>query len=295
VGITNKPTLSVVVPVGKLFGDISALENWIPKCEKAQVILVLDWTDAKTLSSISNSNVLKNCKGIEVYEVEFGNPGETRNFGLTKTKGEWVTFSDADDLPNIEVIVRSIEDNKDETIDVLIGDYEIYRRDSEQITKVENKDLPGLLKSLPLGLGLWRFAFRKNFLESKKAEYPAISMAEDQIYFLRLDIQKSEVKYEKKVFYRYFLENPFQLTNDKVRIQDLQKSIPVTIETLEKNVSTERFDFLSAQMFSLLLNGSTRCLLKNVYFLIKSLKSIFNKFGLKKVALVFSYPIRRYL
>lgn len=292
---TDKPILSVVVPVGKLFGDTSALENWIPYSLKTQVILVLDQTDEKTLDSISQSKTFKNCKNVEIYLVSFGNPGETRNFGFGKTKGDWVTFSDSDDLPNIEVILTSIVANNHESAKVLIGNYEVYQRDTGIIKKVESDDLAALLKSLPSGLGLWRFVFRKKFLDDKRVRFPGLSMAEDQVYFLRLNIQQNEIKYEKKTFYRYFQGSPFQLTKDKARIQDLQKSIPETLAAIKKDSSTEIFDFFSAQLFSLILNGSKKHFVGNLKFSVKALIQVFHVYGIKKVALVMSYPIRRCL
>jgi hypothetical protein len=295
VSTTDQLNLSVVVPVGKLHGDISALETWIPNSGNSQVILVLDQTDSKTLSAIKNSTVLSTQSNLELHHVDFGNPGETRNFGYEKCLGEWVFFSDSDDEPAIRNILTSVENVNDEAIGVIVGNYEVYRSEQNSIDKIESQNLTVLLNSLPGGLGLWRFIFRKHYLDGKKIEFPPLSMAEDQVFFLKLNAEQSEIKFEDKIFYRYFIGRPFQLTKDKLKIQELKKSIQMTVKILEKDSKTNRFDFLSAQYFSLVLNCSTKHLIGNLLFLLKISQTIINRLGYKKMFLLISYPVRRIL
>lgn len=295
VSTKNQPELSVVVPVGKLHGDIAALETWIPNCANAQVLLVLDQTDSKTLGAIKNSSALINQANVEMHHVDFGNPGETRNFGYEKCLGKWIFFSDSDDEPAILNILSSIENVDDKAVKVIVGNYEVYKRDENRINRIESQGLTVLVNSLPGGLGLWRFIFRKDYLDGKKVKFPCLSMAEDQIFFLKLNIEQSQIKFEDRIFYRYFTGSPFQLTKDKTKVQELRKSIQMTIKILEKDSKINRFDFLSAQFFSLILNGSRKHLMGNLFFLLRMSWIVINKLGYKKMLLLISYPIRRIL
>jgi glycosyltransferase involved in cell wall biosynthesis len=230
-----------------------------------------------------------------LHYVDFGNPGETRNFGYEKCLGEWIFFSDSDDEPAILTILSSVENVHDESIKVIVGNYEAYRSEQNCIDKIESQNLSVLLDSLPSGLGLWRFIFRKHYLDGKKIKFPALSMAEDQVFFLSLKVEQSEIKFEDKIFYRYFISRPFQLTRNKLKIQELKKSIQMTVKILEKDSKTNRFDFLSAQYFSLVLNCSKKYLVGNLLFLLKTSRTIIKRLGYKKMLLLISYPVRRIL
>ena len=120
-------------------------------------------------------------------------------------------------------------------------------------------------------------------------------MAEDQIFFLRLNVKRSEIKFENKIFYRYFIGNPVQLTKNKFKIQELKKSIETSINILDQDVKMNRFDFLSAQYFSLILNGSKKYLIGNLLFLFRISRAIIVKFGYRKMLLLILYPVRRIL
>ena len=286
--------LSVVVPVGKLYGDISSLESWIPSCPSVQVVLILDQIDPKTKAAIDDSILLHNSPLVEKYYVDYGNPGQTRNFGFEKTTRPWVLFSDSDDIPNISNILDAIKSHDEIKTNIIIGDYEVFDVKKNRTKKIEGRSLDQILTDLPRGLGLWRFVFRKEYLEIKVARFPHLSMAEDQVFFLSLNAISTEIKFVDQVFYRYFTGNKFQLTFGSSRIQDLQIAIKLSLNILNKSSPKTDFDFLAAQIFSLILNGANKYLFSNVLFLLELSASIVTKFGYRKLLRIYTYPFRRY-
>jgi len=100
--------LSVVVPVGQLDGEITALQTWISIANNVQIIMVLDHSDDKTRDAIHLTSAITSHPGIQIFQVDFRNPGDSRNFGLTKATGSWVLFADSDDVPQISNIEKAI-------------------------------------------------------------------------------------------------------------------------------------------------------------------------------------------
>ena len=286
--------LSVVVPVGKLYGDISSLESWIPSYPSVQIVLILDQIDPKTKAAIDESTLLQNVPLVEKYSVDFGNPGQTRNFGFEKTTSPWVLFSDSDDIPNISNILHAIRSHDDMNTDIIVGNYEVFDVNKNRTARIEKGSLNQVLNDLPRGLGLWRFIFRRDYLEFKVAKFPHLSMAEDQVFFLSLNARPAEIKFVNQIFYRYFTGNQFQLTNSSSRIQDLQSAIKLSFKILSKSSSKVDFDFLAAQMFSLMLNGAKKYLISNVIFLLRMSALIVTKFGFSRLLSICTYPFRRF-
>lgn len=286
--------LSVVVPVGKLYGDISSLESWIPNYPSVQVILILDQIDSKTKAAIDDSVLLQSAPLVEKYLVDYGNPGQTRNFGFEKTTRPWVLFSDSDDIPNISNILEAIESYNQIDTNIIVGNYEIFDVNKNHTKRIERGSLDRVLNDLPRGLGLWRFIFRRDYLKFKDVSFPNLSMAEDQVFFLRLNAIQTEIKYANQIFYRYFTGNEFQLTKSPSRIQDLQSAINLTLKILKNSSSKVNFDFLAAQIFSLAINGAKKYLKTNALFLLGVSAAIVSEFGFRKLLRIYTYPLRRY-
>jgi glycosyltransferase involved in cell wall biosynthesis len=286
--------LSVVVPVGKLYGDISSLESWIPSHPSVQIVLILDQIDSKTKAAIDGSTLLQNAPLVELYSVDFGNPGQTRNFGFEKTTSPWVLFSDSDDVPNISNILQAIKSHDDINTDIIVGNYEVFDINKNRTKRIEGRSLNQVLNHLPRGLGLWRFIFRRDYLKFKAAVFPHLSMAEDQIFFLSLNASPTEIKFVNQIFYRYFTGNQFQLTNSSSRIQDLQSAIKLSLTILNRSSSKVDFDFLAAQIFSLMLNSSKKYLMSNSLFLLRMPALVVTKFGFRGFLRICTYPFRRF-
>ena len=110
----NTPLLTAVVPISNMAGKLDILHSWLSQTYKypMEVILVHDFKDLATgaelslmLDTICNSQ-------IKLFTVEFGSPGLSRNFGLSKAGGSWIVFWDSDDLPNVNVVLQMLLSEK---------------------------------------------------------------------------------------------------------------------------------------------------------------------------------------
>lgn len=212
--------LSAVVPVSRMSGRLDLLSQCISDCLpfSVQIILVHDIADLETsseldvlLSSIGNSKVV-------LIEGFYGNPGSARNEGLKLAEGEWIAFWDSDDAPHVQEILKTIIEDKDS--DILVGDF--IKRDNLGKTLPSVK-LDNQLLTIAANPGIWRFVFRKEVLRDSR--FPPLRMGEDQVFLSRLGIMDKSVGFSRRIFYTYSIGNPYQLTNNKKKIQDISKSL----------------------------------------------------------------------
>ena len=125
-----------------------------------EIIVIDDFSDDKTLDIVNKYN----CK---VYKKAIDSDfGAQRNFGIEKSKNEWVLFLDADEVVTNELaneIQTAISENTDKIA------YYIKRRDYwwgrelkyGEIQKVRNR---GLIRLIKKGSGSWKGKVHEEFM-----------------------------------------------------------------------------------------------------------------------------------
>lgn len=284
--------LSIVVPVGDLGGHISELESWLINDSRIQIILVLDNADSETQLAILNSNKVKSITNLEIIEANFSNPGESRNRGMRSAKGVWINFTDADDIIFANKLIQILNSELTSDKNYVVGNYETFNFKSGKIMQNRQSNLSELLASLPMALGLWRFTFRREHLLKQEVHFPALNMAEDQIFYLLAHPQTDEIFFTDEVVYRYFVGGRFQLTQNPAKVGDLQSAIKITLGIVELD-AREFFDFLPSQIYALLSNSAEISTIFKVKILFEYVLEISRKFGVWGLVRLIAYPIRR--
>jgi glycosyltransferase involved in cell wall biosynthesis len=247
--------LSVVVPVGKMQGDIENLSHWIREIttQPVEVTLVHDKQDDETGPKLASLIAdVPNLK-LQLVEGYWSNPGEARNAGLAEATQEWITFWDADDLPCLNTVLEAIAQLNTKT-DVVIGQYLVRKViHSSNSSKISNTHC---IDDLIINPGLWRMVFRREVFTEFK--FPNICMAEDQVYLVTSRLVSREIEYSPKLFYTYFLGHPNQLTMNPVKILDLHNSLSILSLTFHSLNEIElRFSrLLYLRQFNTLLKNS---------------------------------------
>ena len=90
----KKKLLSIIVPVYNVGDKINRLVNSIEKNDEIEIILVDDGSDEKTVNNLKKFEGKKN---ITVILKEHTGVSVTRNIGIEKSIGKYITFADADD------------------------------------------------------------------------------------------------------------------------------------------------------------------------------------------------------
>jgi glycosyltransferase involved in cell wall biosynthesis len=247
--------LSIIVPIGKMQGNIENLSHWLREVNSqlVEVFLVHDKQDEETGPKLAALIAEVSNLKLQLIEGNWNNPGEARNAGLAKATQEWITFWDADDLPSVSTVLGAVAQLSVET-DVVIGQY-IVRRvdDSSNLSKMSNTHC---VDDLIVNPGLWRMVFRREvFL---KFRFPKISMAEDQVYLVTSRLVSRRIEYSPKLFYTYFQGQPNQLTMNPIKILDLHNSLTILSETfvILKGFELRFSRLLYLRQFNTLLKNS---------------------------------------
>ena len=222
----NAPLLTAVVPVSNMSGKLDILHSWLCQTYKypMEVILVHDFKDLATGAELNRMlNTIRNSQ-IKLFTVEFGSPGFSRNFGLSKSSGSWIVFWDCDDLPNVNIVMRVLLSENLYRIQAIIGEFTSYNLH----TQVSKKHLltGNPYEKIALMPGLWRFVFNKEALTNIK--FSRILMAEDQIFIMEfLAINKNNLMISQD-FYTYYVGVKNSLSSNRDAIKDLAISLKWT-------------------------------------------------------------------
>ena len=207
---------SVIVPVYNV-------ENYLSRCIDS--LLAQNYADLEILLIDNGSNdqsgqICENYaaqfSNITAYHIPNKGVGSARNFGLSKAKGEFICFVDADDYL-VGNLFSDVESQLDSQLDLLVFSYynsieknlsEINR--SAKILPAEGKKDKGEFIALFQELWLtdmmytvWNKIYRKEFLEEHQIIFESYELGEDVRFNLNVYQHVNAVFLVKSCYYVY--------------------------------------------------------------------------------------------
>ena len=207
---------SVIIPVYNV-------ENYLSRCIDS--LLAQNYVDLEILL-IDNGSKDQSGQICEDYAAQFSNitayhipnkgVGSARNFGLSKAKGDFICFVDADDYL-VGNLFSDVESQLDSQLDLLVFSYynsieknlsEIDR--SAKILPTEGKkdksDFIALFQELWLTdmmYTVWNKIYRKEFLEEHQIVFESYELGEDVRFNLNVYQHVNAVLLVKSCYYVY--------------------------------------------------------------------------------------------
>ena len=265
----SKPLLSIVVPVNQMSGYLDNLRIWMSKIGKFpwEVLIVHDLGDFETRNELLS--IIGECENprIKFIEDSFGTPGLARNAGLKLATGDWITFWDSDDVPQVDVVNRVLQFTN-------LGNRIIVASFTKvnEISGIEERFSVGKNSCFDIAVnpGLWRFVFKRNMISNIK--FNELKMAEDQIFIAQVFNDNPEYIILDECTYHYFTGSSRHLTRKNSALEDLSSAANKMLDIMyiSKNI-----DFHAIILVKLILTGLKRgsmtCKFRCLYVLGKTI------------------------
>lgn len=242
--------LSIVVPVTSMAGSFGKLTDWLSRINQSpwEVILIHDYRDSGT--SLELKSIVEKFHDLKIilFEGEFGSPGIARNKGIDLSTGEWVTFWDSDDSPQIAEVKKIFLNDFERGTDVIVANY--VEIDVRKNLQIEHKLSQKFVNEIAKDPGLWRFIIRKSFISNNR--FSNLKMAEDQLFLVLLMKQNPKIVLFPLHIYHYFNGQPGQLTKNKSALNDLNSAIYYMLKIPNLNDNAE---FNGIILLKLIISG----------------------------------------
>jgi glycosyltransferase involved in cell wall biosynthesis len=181
------PLVSVVVPnYGWEAGGFLSESTYAQLRElgsAAELIVVDDGSSATDREEAAAS--LAACPDADFISLTTNEgPGRARQVGLERASGEWVLFVDADDQADVSHARNFLATAELARCDIVAFTAEIKAAAPvvDPPPSLRPKDLCDFLVRRP---GLWRFAFRREFLHRNYITFSTLRYAEDLVFMVR--------------------------------------------------------------------------------------------------------------
>ena len=129
-----KSKITVVIPIYNSEASLQrCIESVLNQKYNNFELLLIDDGSTDTSGKICDSYVAKDSR-VKVFHKKNGGVSSARNLGLENSRGEWITFVDADDwikTEYLEHLVSHIQEN----VDLVISYSEIFRKNYSYIEK----------------------------------------------------------------------------------------------------------------------------------------------------------------
>jgi glycosyltransferase involved in cell wall biosynthesis len=234
--MSQNKVLSVIIPVRGFKRNKETLEFIFSNSNKdnLQLIVVLDEVDdieAREIRAMLDKHSPINAK---LLRGKFNCPGLARNAGLEHASGDWITFWDADDFPEVDNIIEALSRAK---AGILIGKYRKKCGNLITLPKSQKILLPRFIKILWLAseVGIWRIVFSAELLERQR--FSSIKMGEDQAFFFKLKKSIRDIEFSNEIFYTYRVHSQGSLTSSRRMIEELEmNAVDMIMELPNKNL-----------------------------------------------------------
>lgn len=220
-------------------GRLNLLKQWtaIAENKPIEILLIHDIADEETGRELKEILAATDNKKIILIEGEFGSPGLARNTGIEKATGNWITFWDSDDKPELETVLKILQ-KKYHTgeLDVIIGQFNVFVIDNGRISP--NVSRTRNLVDISLNPGLWRMIFRRDVI--KDTYFQSFRMAEDQNFLSTINLPTLNYKILDNIFYTYYTGTSSQLTAQQSSINEIFQAAKFTLGRIANSNKTNR-------------------------------------------------------
>lgn len=193
--------LSVIIPMYKGKKYIKNTVESITKINCEKEILIID-DGSPDDSYLYCCEVFKKFQDVIVLKKKNGGIVETRNFGIKHAKGEYILFSDQDDICYAETIEKALLKARDNQADVmlwstvyLLPDGTLEQRDTVYTSKVfHREDIQTLfIQDMILNVNnrvvsylghVWQGLYKRKLIEDNKIQFKKFVDIEDDYLFL---------------------------------------------------------------------------------------------------------------
>ena len=197
-----------------------AIKSVVEQSEKdIELIIVDDGSTDNTDEVVKNFNDSR----IKYYKRKNHGIGASRNFGLEKATGEYITFLDSDDYLDNDFVKKMYSEIKKKKLDILVCDYigfyengnheKHHIKEFTKTTLYENPDLINIVNLAP-----WAKLYNKKIFDNKDIRFPETIKYEDVNFVIKaFKAAKSIGKLNEYLVY-YFVDNVSEtlIVNDKV-------------------------------------------------------------------------------
>ena len=210
--------ISIIVPVYNV-------EKYISRCLDSLVNQTLNDIEIIVVNdgSIDNSQKVidgyaKKYKNVKSYTKENGGQGSARNFGLTKSSGEYVGYVDSDDYVELDMYEKLYNKAKENDSDIVICDnYNVYEKkeknlDIERIFFDDNKINAFFGKK-----AVWNKIYKKNLLLKNKLKFRSKVWYEDLDFTIKAIISAKNIDYVRQPLYNYLIREGSTMNNSNVK------------------------------------------------------------------------------
>ena len=214
------PTISIVVPIYNV-------ETYLKRCLESlhvqtfndyEVLCVNDGCTDNS-QSIIDEYVKKDHRFLS-FTKENGGLSDARNFGLVRSKGEYIMFIDSDDFVEPNMLIMAYNKMINDKLDMVIFDfnkYSLYNNAKEHISNDFSDKLVYDLKTTPellcyINNAAWNKLYRKSLFVDNHITYPFGYRHQDLGTTPKLIYLAKRIGFIKEPLYNYFIDRPNNLT-----------------------------------------------------------------------------------
>lgn len=201
--------VSVIVPVynAERFIEVG-INSVLNQTYKNIELLLIDDGSKDSSLSILKKYEKKHKDIIKVFHKKNSGVGDTRNYGIEKSSGDYITFMDADDYLDenyIETMIESIGDN-----DILVSG---YKQVDENHNLIFNRIINNRKSAKFRQMVVWAKLYKRLFLVENKIIFNKLKIGEDITFSLDTYMNTNKIKCILYTGYNN-VSNDFSVTKD---------------------------------------------------------------------------------
>lgn len=262
--------LSVIIPVFNV-------APYLPMCMDSLLSTQSDAVEYICVAGKSHDNsteILRRYAAqdwrITILEQQDTGLSEARNLGVSKAAGEYIMFADSDDFvkPSLfQSLFKAIEENPQE--DVFVTDFSMVMVQNKEIREkpiyqigeendgAEGLDfLPKMLKKRQCFWNVWRYVFRRSFLENHSISFRSGTMCEDLDFTNQVLMSEPKMLFLHCPFYCYRIARKDSLMGHTTsqRIRDTVSVLDNSIRSLQHSDFKWKQNLIEQYQFELFLS-----------------------------------------
>lgn len=218
-------SVSIIVPVYNAGIKLErCLESLVNQTEKDIEIIVINDGSTDDSKNIIEEYTVK-YKNIIFIDQENKGIGKTRNIGIKKATGEYITFVDSDDYIKENMLEEYYKYAKKHNFDLVIGSY-IKKINNKEIIFENNKFKTGNVKTTPqilylIEYGPWAKLYKREMLINNNIYFDEKRKYEDMPFVSKALLKSKLIGQITEPYYYYIIHNNSETTTMDKRVFDI--------------------------------------------------------------------------